>query len=266
MRSGFIPMWSARRLSPKAPIAKHLNPQLFLVAFVTPRIEIRDTVAVTNRWIQIRRWFGGNQCANASAKPMHKPKRFEGLAAQSKSDEWRRELKSQILSGFTPRRYHVGFGLGHQSSDTDFSADVACPCRTCRRTTAFRCRWALHPRRRHWLRRRRKASSPASSNRNSDIWFPSNRWSGPGFRCPSRTSRNEIRKSAWRQSSLGGCQTQGDWLDAAGGLMPRKCSSNQSAKIGRSFSMPAQPCALPSRTTSFASTPNSSQRFTNCSA
>ena len=51
-----------------------------------------------------------------------------------------------------------------------------------------------------------------------------------------------------------------------GDLIPRKCSSNQSANSGRSFSMPPQPCALPSRTMSFAFTPSSSQRFTNCCA
>jgi len=53
-----------------------------------------------------------------------------------------------------------------------------------------------------WWRRRRpkrrwKISWTISSSRNAGIPRPSSRWSGRGFRCRARTSRNEIRRSAW---------------------------------------------------------------------
>lgn len=86
----------------------------------------------------------------------------------------------------------------------ELNAGEAGPCRTCRKTWACRCKPAqAHPRRRRWPRRTRRTSWPASLNRSSDISFPSNRSSGPEFRCPARTSHNEIRKSAWRKRN--GC-------------------------------------------------------------
>jgi peptide/nickel transport system substrate-binding protein len=50
-------------------------------------------------------------------------------------------------------------------------------------------------------RRKRKTSSRVSQNRNGDTWFHSNRWNGQGFRCPSRNSNNETRKSAWQKGN-----------------------------------------------------------------
>lgn len=146
------------------------------------------------------------------------------------------------------------------------SADAAARCHTCRTNWVCRCMSALRLHHRHSRKRTRKTSWPAWSNRSADISCPSNLWSAPGFRCRFRTSRNETRKSAWRKNSRRSEKAQGVWRAGAAGLMARRCSSNQSAKIGKSFSMPGQPCCLPSRTTSFASTPTSLQRLTNCSA
>ncbi len=51
-------------------------------------------------------------------------------------------------------------------------------------------------------RRRWKISSRSRTSRSADIWFRSNRLSAPGFRYLARTSRIEIRKSAWAENSL----------------------------------------------------------------
>ena len=46
-------------------------------------------------------------------------------------------------------------------------------------------------------------------------------------------------------------------------LIPRRCSSNQSAKMARSFSMPGQPWSLPSRTINLNGTFISTHFFSN---
>ena len=66
-----------------------------------------------------------------------------------------------------------------------------CMRRLDRRTAASRSNRHRRPR-----RRTRRASSRACPNRNLDIWSPSSRSTGPGSRCPFRTSGNGIRKSA----------------------------------------------------------------------
>ncbi len=68
----------------------------------------------------------------------------------------------------------------------------------CRRNNDARCRRCrTELRRRRQPRRRWKISWTTSSSRNADTRCFSNPSSGRGFRCRARTSRNEIRKSAW---------------------------------------------------------------------
>ncbi len=80
------------------------------------------------------------------------------------------------------------------------SANAAVPCRTSRRNPDCPCRRV--PRR----RRTRRTQTPRAfwsmpPNRNAGISSPSSRWNAPAPRCPFRTSRNEIRKSAWEQDT-----------------------------------------------------------------
>lgn len=82
--------------------------------------------------------------------------------------------------------------------------------RTCRRSWVFPCRTApLHSRRRR--RRRPKASWKAGVSRSADISFPSTCSNAPGFRCPVRTSRNEIHKSAWTEHNRPAIKLKGEW-------------------------------------------------------
>jgi hypothetical protein len=86
----------------------------------------------------------------------------------------------------------------------DLSADAA------RRHSSHRSRracpwatWSRRPRRprKRWMRQTQTVSFPASSNRNADTSRLSICWNEPESRCRSRTSCNEIRKSAWRKGS-----------------------------------------------------------------
>src|SRR5438552_11971724 len=77
------------------------------------------------------------------------------------------------------------------------NANAACPCRTNRRNAVGRCR-PVPPSCRLRSRRTRKAFCLTSSSRSAGRRRLPNGSSGRVFRCPCRTSGNEIRKSAWR--------------------------------------------------------------------
>lgn len=90
------------------------------------------------------------------------------------------------------------------------NANAAGRCRTCCRNSAYQCMTALHSRCRS--RQRRTVSSRASASRNEGISSLSSPSSEPVFRCLSRISRNEIRKSAYVEdtSTLAKLKTQGE--------------------------------------------------------
>src|ERR1043166_4750556 len=108
-----MPRWGARRLSPKAPIVQHLNPRVTVISGVAVPSEIGNAISVSDRWIQIRVWLCGNECANNSAELMDKSESLELLSVLGGGGVGRRELKPQICGCLAPCCYDFGFSFCH---------------------------------------------------------------------------------------------------------------------------------------------------------
>ena len=101
------------------------------------------------------------------------------------------------------------------------SAGVVYLCHTFRTNSARRCTMAQEPLLRRWRKRRSKTSWPIFPNRSADTSCPPSRWTGRGFRCPSHTWHNGIRRAAWRNFNVRALPAQLAFANAASGTPPQ---------------------------------------------
>jgi hypothetical protein len=115
------------------------------------------------------------------------------------SDSHRRGLKSAPLTQY--RRFQLNRSASDLTPAPAIGDDAArhhSIDRNPHRLVSWRRRCCL----RHRSKQTPKTSWIAFLSRSGGISFPSNRSNGPEFRCPSRTSRNETRRSAWVQAAF----------------------------------------------------------------
>src|SRR5579884_446986 len=105
-------------------------------------------------------------------------------------------INSQCTKVNTPRRI-----VNDRLPGSAFNAYAVCQCHTSRRNGECRCRKIRKRSRRPCSTRTRRISWRASSSRNAGTSSLPIGWSARALRCPSGISRNEIRKSAWKDNN-----------------------------------------------------------------